>query len=130
MINKKDLVEIVLENCEVYGFLKKDVDVYLDGLSKHYIGGEEFTDVEHCAIFFYEKPDKPLKVMIYEDFTEKDWWKRITRCPDITQIHIDGQIYFVKWGDDEYTNPYQTCLEKDGRKIIIISKTRQSDDDF
>lgn len=130
-MTKSELVEIVLENCEVYGFPKKDVSIELDGLGKVFYGDLELNQVQHCAIQFFDNLEKPLNVITYDESTEKDWWKRIKQNPDITQICINGQTYYVDWGGDGWNNAYQTNLEEDnGRKIVIISKTRKSLKDF
>lgn len=130
-MKSEDVVELVLENCEVYGFSRKDVDAYLDGLGKHYFGKDKYNMVEHCAIIIHDDCKKPAKVIVFDEDQDKDWWGRITRNPDITQVHIDGECYFVDWSDyDEWDNTYQTNYEKNGNKVIIISKTRKSLDDF
>ena len=129
-MKKNDLVEIVLENCEVYGFLRNDLSIYLDGLGKHYFGSSKFDTVEHCAIVFHERPNEKIKVITYDEDADKDWWGRIKRNPDITQIHIDGQVYHVEWSDDEWNNKFQTNLDESGQKVVVISKTRKTLDDF
>ena len=130
MMEKSELVEIVLENCDVYGFRRDDLGIYLDGLGKHYFGSSEFDTVEHCAIVFHERPNKEIKVVTYDEAVDKDWWGRIKRNPDITQIHINGQAYYVKWADDEWNNKFQTNLDEREQKVVIISKTRKTLDDF
>lgn len=126
----KNTIGLILENCEAYYFDRKDVDVYLDGLNKHYIGENEYNTVEHCVIIFHDSKENPIKPIVFDDFQDKDWWKRISGTPDITQIHINDEIYFVKWSGDEWNNEYQTHSRSGGNKVIVISKTRKYLNDF
>lgn len=117
-------VELVLENCESFIFDDKDVDLYLDGLGKHWFGKQEFLKAEHVAIVIHGD----AQAQRGDDWGEEDWRYRINK--DITQIHIDGQCYWPVWGDGEYENEYETDIVKPDAHIYIISKTCKRLEDF
>lgn len=120
-----DLIEIVLENCECYTFKREDVSILLDGIGRHIFGTTDLQTVEHCLI----RIDNKAKCANELEDWQSDWQTRIHK--DITQVHINGECYYVEWSDEsDYENDYETDIDTSFDKMYIISKTRKSEDDF
>ena len=101
------IVEIVLENCEVFTFNADDVSIVMDGLS--------FRQFKGLAVYRVKKASIKIdgKAKASGGWKDERWQDRI--CRDITQVWIgydngESQGFFIPWGDvDEYEN----SLEKD-----------------
>lgn len=118
-MKKIEIVEIVLENCEVFAFEAKDVNIQLRGVGKNVWGESSLTMVKEAYIQI-EKD-----AIASGGWDNEKWQDRIHH--DITQVWLnysDGsqEGYHVNWSDkSDYKNYYQSEWEDKFTKNYFIS---------
>lgn len=125
------IVDIQLENCEVFSFKEEDVlRLEFQGIKKYLCFGKMRTKAKHTLIVI-DKNAKPKT----EGWQDENWLSRIRRVPDITHIYIGKEAYTVDWNPKlEEINLNQRLYESEefGEKdiVIIISPTKRTEADF
>ena len=126
------MVDIQLENCEVFSFKKEDIlSLEFEGLKEYLCFGKMRLKAKHTLIVIdrYAEPEM-------EDWQEdKDWFSRIKRFSDITHIYIDGKAYTVNWNPrvEEFNLNQKVYLDSmygEEDVVIVISPTKKTEADF
>ena len=129
MKEKIKFIDIVLENCEVFTFDAKDVNLTLEGLGRSYHNGYKFNTVKDAMIIINKSATAS------GGWDNKDWKERISK--DITQIwvyysDVDCVGYHLDWDieKNEYKNTYEKDKDLGNVMCYIVSKKKKSIKDF
>ena len=93
------------------------------------------TTCDYVSIVFNLQVDKKTETTFGPD----PWWKERDsffarlKFDDITQIDVfyeddTMETIFVPWGDDEYTNPWQSWKELEGERLKVIIERQETEE--
>lgn len=115
-------VMLAFENCE-------DIVIPIEEVSYFYVSGitesfrlQNILKKSEATLLRYKGSD-----YFSITFAEKDEYKRVLEWNDIAQVHLydkddNSEWFFVKWGDDEYNNPFQKSKVYQGRIFVTIGE--------
>lgn len=118
MQNKTMKISLTLENREFVTLESKRIVAFLGGFRKNYYSHGVVQGCNYCELII----PKDAKLVDSSEFiTTENWLDRLVDSPDITNIEIGDESYYVPW-DGEWYNSLQIAQVRDLDVRIIIAQ--------